>query len=152
MKGPAISQGVILTKKRKSLGKGDSNLVKWRTPPFSKGRLLRNSKNTSTNVAVARTTVPISTKLSTKILGWWGFKFVQKKGPHFSKGGGGNYEIAKINCWNLNIFSRTTGPISTKLSTKHPRLKGIQVFFKWRARPFQRGGGGGKNGKKKVKK
>ena len=34
---------------------------------------------------------------------------------------GDNYEIAKIHCQNLKIFfSRTTGPISTKLDTMHP--------------------------------
>ena len=37
-----------------------------------------------------------------------------------------NYEIAKIHWRNLKIFfSRTTDPISTKLSTKHPWVKGI---------------------------
>ena len=41
---------------------------------------------------------------------------------------GDNYEIVKIHWWNLKIFfSRTTGPISTKLGIKHPRVKGIQV-------------------------
>ena len=30
----------------------------------------------------------------------------------------------------LIFFSRTTGPISTKLGTKHPWVKGIQVFCK----------------------
>ena len=29
---------------------------------------------------------------------------------------------------NIFIFSRTSGPISTKLGTKHPWVKGIQVF------------------------
>ena len=40
---------------------------------------------------------------------------------------GDNYEIAKIHGRNLKIFSRTTEPISTKLGTKHPWVKGIQV-------------------------
>ena len=43
----------------------------------------------------------------------------------FSKEGDDN-EIAKIN-WQ-KIFSRTTATISTKLHTKHPLVKGIQVF------------------------
>ena len=39
-----------------------------------------------------------------------------------------NYEIAKIHWQNLIIFfSRTTRPISTKLDTKHPLVKGTQV-------------------------
>ena len=42
---------------------------------------------------------------------------------------GDNYEIGKIQLQNLKIFySRTTGPISTKLGTKHPWVKGIQVY------------------------
>ena len=32
-----------------SLGKGDSSMFKWRTPPFSKGRSLQNCRNTLTN-------------------------------------------------------------------------------------------------------
>ena len=45
----------------------------------------------------------------------------------FSKGD--NYEIVKIHLPNLKIFfSRTIWPISTKLDTKHPRVKGNQGF------------------------
>ena len=36
------------------------------------------------------------------------------------------------------FFSRTTGPISTKLGTKHPGLKGIQVYLNVGLRPFPR--------------
>ena len=37
-------------------------------------------------------------------------------------------QIAKMHLRNLKIFfSRTTGPISTNLGTKHPWVKGIQV-------------------------
>ena len=55
------------------------------------------------------------------ISGWRGFKFVQMKGHVLYKG-----EI-KIN-WQLlkKIFSRTTGPILTKLGKKHPWVKMIQ--------------------------
>ena len=43
---------------------------------------------------------------------------------------GDNNEIAKIHWQTLNIFfSRNTGPISTKLGTKQPWVKGIQFFF-----------------------
>ena len=54
---------------------------------------------------------------------------------------GDNYEITEIYWQNLKILSsRTTGPISTKLGTKHPLVKGIricwnegpQLFFKGR--------------------
>ena len=39
-----------------------------------------------------------------------------------------NNKIVKIHWQNLeNFFSRTTGPISTKLGTKYPWVKGIQV-------------------------
>ena len=37
------------------------------------------------------------------------------------------------------FFSRTTGPISTKLGTKHPWVKGIQVCSNEGPRPFPRG-------------
>ena len=41
---------------------------------------------------------------------------------------GDNYEIAKIHWQNLKIFfSRTTGPILTKLGTKYSWVKWIQV-------------------------
>ena len=40
---------------------------------------------------------------------------------------GDNYEKANIHWRNLNIFSRTTGPISTKFGTKHPLIEWIQV-------------------------
>ena len=41
---------------------------------------------------------------------------------------GDNYEIAKLHWKNLKIFWwRTTGPISTKLGTMHPLMKGTQV-------------------------
>ena len=53
---------------------------------------------------------------------------------------GDNNEIVKIHWWNLKIFfSRTTGPISTKLSTKHPCVKGIQFFSNEGPYPFPRG-------------
>ena len=47
-----------------------------------------------------------------------------------------NYEITKINWQLLKIFfSRTTGPISTKLGTKYPWLKGFQVSSNGGPRP-----------------
>ena len=56
-----------------------------------------------------------------------GIQVCSNKGPcPFPRGD--NDEIAKIHWRNLKIlFSRTTGPISTKLCTKHPWMKEIQV-------------------------
>ena len=49
--------------------------------------------------------------------------------PHpFSRGD--DKEIAKIHWRSLKIhFLRTTGPISTKLGTKHPWVMGNHVFL-----------------------
>ena len=53
---------------------------------------------------------------------------------------GANYEIVKIHWRNLKIFfSRTTESTSTKLSTKHPWVKGIQVCSNEGLRTFPRG-------------
>ena len=73
--------------------------------------------------------------LAHSILGWWGFKFVQMKDHALFQG----EIITKIHWRNLKIFLRTTGPISTKLGTKHPWVKGIQVRTNEGPRPFQRG-------------
>ena len=43
-------------------------------------------------------------------------------------------------CFHICIFFfRTTGPISTKLGTRHPWVKGIQVCSNEGLRPFPRG-------------
>ena len=49
-------------------------------------------------------------------------------------------EIIKIEniLTKFKIFSRTTGPISTKFGTKHPWVKGIQIYSNEGPRPFQR--------------
>ena len=53
---------------------------------------------------------------------------------------GDNYEIVKIHWRNWKIFfSRTTEPISTKLGTKHPWVKWIQVCSNDGPSPFPRG-------------
>ena len=60
--------------------------------------------------------------------------FFKWRAPPFSRVD--NYEIAKIH-WILKIFfSRTTGPISTKLWTMHPWVKEDSCLFRWRALPF----------------
>ena len=77
--------------------------------------------------------------LAQSILGCMGFQVCSNEGPcPFSRGD--NYEIVKIHWRNLKIFfSRTTEPISTKLGTKHPWVKGIQVCSNEGSRHFPRG-------------
>ena len=76
-----------------------------------------------------RTTGPISTKLGTEhslVMGIH-FFFTYVLGPcTFPRGD--NDKIANIHWKNLKIFfSNSTGPISTKLGTKHSWVKRIQV-------------------------
>ena len=56
-----------------------------------------------------------------------GIQVCSNEGPRpFPRGD--NYEIVKRHWRNLKIFfSRTTGPFSTQLGTKHPWVKVIQV-------------------------
>ena len=76
--------------------------------------------------------------LAQSVRGWRKFKFVQMKGQLFSKG---------RSMWNskkywkyFNIFSsKTTRPNSTKFSTKHPWVKGIQNSPNEGSSPFPRG-------------
>ena len=70
------------------------------------------------------------------ILGWRKFKSVQvssSEGPcPFPRGD--YYERVKIYLWNIKNFSRTTGPISTKLDTIKASLGEEHLsLFKWRA-------------------
>ena len=48
-----------------------------------------------------------------------GIQVCSNKGPGPLQRGD-NLKNAKIGCGHLNFFSRTTGPISTKLGTNHP--------------------------------
>ena len=49
------------------------------------------------------------------------------------------YKVAKIHWQNFKIFfSRTTGPIPTKLKTNHPWVKGIQVYSNEGSHAFPR--------------
>ena len=77
--------------------------------------------------SISRATGPISTKLDTMHSWVKGIQDCSNEGPHpFLRGD--NHEIVKNTLTKLNIFfSRTTEPISTKLGTKHPWVKGIQV-------------------------
>ena len=67
-----------------------------------------------------------------------GIQVCSNEGPRpFPRGD--NYEIVKIHWQNLKIFfSRTTGPILTKLGTKHHWVKGFQVCSNEGPCPFQR--------------
>ena len=100
-----------------------------RATPFSEGRWWRNSENT------------LSKFKKTLLQNFW-VNFNQTWHKHSwvksiqvcaNEGScliprGDNDEIAKIHCRNLrNLFSRTSGPISTKLDTKHSWVKGIQI-------------------------
>ena len=48
-------------------------------------------------------------------------------------------EIVKIHWRNYKIFSRTTGPISTKLGTKHHLVMGIQDCSDGSVKPISKG-------------
>ena len=88
-----------------------------------------------------RTTWPISTKLGTKHPRVMGIQFllIINEGPRpFPRGD--NKEIAKIHWWPLKIFFlRTTGPISMKLGTKHPKVMGNHICSNEGPCPFPRG-------------
>ena len=87
----------------------------------------------------SRTTGPILTKLGTKYPWVKGIQVCSNEGPHSSPRGDNN-EIAKIHWRNSKIFFfRTNEPISTKLGTKHPWVKGTQVCSNEGPRPFPRG-------------
>ena len=86
-----------------------------------------------------KTTGPISTKLCTKYPWVKGIQVCSNEGPcPFPRGD--NYEIVKIHWQCLEIsYSRTTGPISIKLGTKHPWVKRIQVYSNEGPHPFSKG-------------
>ena len=68
-----------------------------------------------------------------------GIQICSNEGPRpFPRGD--NKELAKIHWQTLKIyFLRTTGPISTKLGTMHPWVKGNQVCSNEGSLPFLRG-------------
>ena len=98
MKSPALFQGEIITNSKNILTKLKNLLLKNHFTYFN-----QTLHNTSWNKG-------------DKSL----FKWI-----YFPRGD--NYAIAKIHWQNLKIFSRTTGPISTKLGTKHPNK--VRGFF-----------------------
>ena len=108
----------------------DAILFKSRTPPFSMRWLLWNCKNTLLKLKIffSRTIGSISSKLGTKHSWVMESQVCSNEGSrHFPSGD--NYEIAKLpwQIFKIYFISRTTGPISTKLGTNYPWVKGIQV-------------------------
>ena len=87
----------------------------------------------------SRTTGSISSKLGTKHPWVMGIQVCSNEGPcPFPIGD--NYEIEKIHWQKFKIFfSRTIVPISTKHGTKHPWVKGIQVWLNEGPHFFSRG-------------
>ena len=86
----------------------------------------------------SRTTGLILTKLGTKHHWVMGIQVYSNDWPCLFPRWD-NKEIVKIHWWTLKIFFfRTTGPISTKLGTKHPWVTGIHVSSNEGPRPFLR--------------
>ena len=89
------------------------------------------------NLKIFRATEPISTKLGTKYSWVKGTQVYSNEGPHplFK---GRLLRNSENTLTNLKIFSRTTCPISAKLDTKHPWVKGSQVCSNEGPCPFPR--------------
>ena len=86
----------------------------------------------------SRTTGPVSTNLITKVPWANDIQVSLDEGPHPFPRGNLNV-IVKIHCRNVKIlFSRTTGPISIKLTKKHPWVEGIQIRSNEGPYPFPR--------------
>jgi hypothetical protein len=68
-----------------------------------------------------------------------GIQVFSNKGPGpFQRGN--NHKNVKMGLGHLKIFfSRTTGPILTRLGTNHPWVKGIQICSKEGDDPFPKG-------------
>jgi hypothetical protein len=67
-----------------------------------------------------------------------GIQVCSNKGPGPLQRGD-NHKNLKMGCGNLNIFSRTTGLILTRLGKNHPRIERIQVSLKEGDSPSPRG-------------
>ena len=77
--------------------------------------------------------------LAQSILGWRRFKFVQMKGPVLFQGEIIREQRKYIHKIKKIFFSRTSVPISTKLCTKHPWVKGIKNSSNEGPHPFPKG-------------
>jgi hypothetical protein len=65
-----------------------------------------------------------------------GIKVCSNKGPSPLQRGD-NHKNVKMGWDHLKIFSRTIGPILSRLGTNHGG--GDSSFFKWRGYPFSKG-------------
>ena len=112
-----------------------------KSPALFKGRLLWNSEKTLTNfknLLLRNHWANYKKNLTQIIFGRKEFKYVLMKGPRFFKGRLlGNSENTMTN-FKL-FFSRTSWAASTKLSTNHLWVKGIQVCSNERPLFFPRG-------------
>ena len=100
------------------LGWSDSSLIKWRTTPFSKRRLLRNSKITFTKFKnLLKNHCAQCEQTGHKASLSKGYSSLFKwRAPLFPRGD--NYEIGKIHWRNWKIFfSRFGMSIARKLNT-----------------------------------
>jgi hypothetical protein len=81
-------------------------------------------------ILFSRNSWPKSIKLGANYPWVKGIQVRSNKGPGPLQKGD-NHKNVKMGWGNLKIFSRTTsGPILTRLGTKHPWRERIQVFFK----------------------
>ena len=114
-----------------SLGKGNSSLFKWRAQPFSKNTLTKSSSPEPLG--------QFQPNLSQCVLGWRGIQVCSNEGLPFYKGD--NYQIAKIHWQNLKnlLLLNHWAIVSTKVSTMHPWVKGIQICSNEGPRPFPSG-------------
>ena len=78
-------------------------------------------------IVFSRTLGKFQPNLSQNILWWGGFNFIQMKGHTLFQ-----WEmITKYQNYMTkfkNFFSRTTGPVSTKLGSEHPCVKGTEIL------------------------
>jgi hypothetical protein len=83
--------------------------------------------------------MPNSIKLGTNYLWVKGIQLCSNKGPGLLKRGD-NHKNVKMGWDHLKIFfSRTIGPILTRLGTNYLGVKGIQICSKERDSPSPRG-------------
>ena len=154
MKGSALFQEEIITKLQKyidNLRRSSSpeptklstnhpwmkriRVFKWRT--FFKGRKLRNNEN----ILMILKNLLLQNHWANSIKFGAYHPWVKSILDYSNEGPvlfslGDEYKIVKMHWQNFRIFDRTMGPISTKLSKKHPLVKRIWVCSNGKATPF----------------
>ena len=111
-----------------SLSEEDSSLFKWRQHFYSKREIIVKKWKYIDKIKISSSPQSLGRfqlYMAQSTLGWRGFKSVTKGPSPFPRGD--NNKIVIIDWGDLKIFSRTTGPISSKLGTKHSWVKGFQV-------------------------